>query len=795
MKLYLVCPKCSYGFEAEHASRYNCPNPDCGHVFKPQSSTMYMAITTEGRTALPELRVISGENEGQIFPLTKTSTIIGRDESCDVRFSTLTVSNRHADIVRIMDKYIINDLGSRAGVIVNGKRVKSSELSMGDRIILSGIELEFRIKYRAKSIEDSAQLRKYSQEYTIFLKQNGESTDRIVLDKQQITIGRSSDRDVFIDHPLVSRKHALLFRDDKGWIIMDTKSVHGTFVNGKGIINIRLANGDLLQLGPLLFQMNGDELIQAEAAGGIELRADNVSVYIGNENYLIREISFKINPGEIIGLLGPSGAGKTTLLNALCGFRQPSSGAVFFNDRNLALEFGLFRSSTGYVPQDDIIHKELDPWYALYYAGKLRLPRDTSDDELHKLVGETLETLGLSDRIHVQISRISGGQIKRVNVGVELLTKCKILFMDEPTSGLDPFNEARLMKLFRKLADQGRTIILTTHIMENVDLLDKIAVLYGGRLIYFGKAEGAKKYFSIKRATDLYEKLEEKKPDAWEEEFRNSEEHGQCVRKPTDQIEALSEIDARERQKKSKIGTGDLLRQFSVMTKRYAHICINDPKNMFMMVAQPLIIFSGICLVFDRAWQVLFLSALAIFWLGCTNAAREIIKEQSIYLRERMVNMGIIPYVFSKAVVLSVVCLFQTLINLFYIKIIEGIDGDIFLYFLSLFLASLSGLSTGLAISASVKTEERAIALVPIFLIPQIIFAGMIEEVSNMNAVSSAISYIISTRWTYESLQFIFQERNAGTVWINMLIVLIFPFVLLSSSIIWLRTRERFGKK
>src|SRR6266498_5058454 len=139
---------------------------------------------------------------------------------------------------------------------------------------------------------------------------------------------------------------------------------------------------------------------------------------------------------------------------------------------------------------------ELTIYQALDYAAQLRMPADTSAEERHKRVTEVLQDLDLLHRQDVQISRLSGGQQKRVSIGVELLTKPGLFFLDEPTSGLDPGMETELMRLMRRLADQGRTIIMVTHATKNVMLADKVVFLArGGYLTWFGPPEEALAYF------------------------------------------------------------------------------------------------------------------------------------------------------------------------------------------------------------------------------------------------------------------------------------------------------------
>lgn len=170
--------------------------------------------------------------------------------------------------------------------------------------------------------------------------------------------------------------------------------------------------------------------------------------------------------------------------------------------------FNIYRTKIGYVPQDDLLHKELKVGEVLAYSAKLRLPPDIN---IKEVVERTLQQIEMSHRRDVLVSQLSGGQRKRVSIGVELLADPKLFFLDEPTSGLDPGLDKKMMQLLRKLANQGRTVILVTHATSNITLCDRIVFLgQGGRLCYFGPPQEAMNFFSITQGdfADISNKLE-----------------------------------------------------------------------------------------------------------------------------------------------------------------------------------------------------------------------------------------------------------------------------------------------
>ncbi len=243
--------------------------------------------------------------------------------------------------------------------------------------------------------------------------------------------------------------------------------------------------------------MGKDQLAKYDDSNGLRVDVIQLNKWVRKDLNILQDISVSFQPREFIVVVGQSGGGKSTFVDAVAGYRPATPPSrVFVNDIDIYSHFDAIRNDIGFVPQKDIIHMELTVYQALDYAAQLRMPADTSTEERHKRVMEVLQDLDLHHRQDVQISGLSGGQQKRVSIGVELLTKPGLFFLDEPTSGLDPGTETALMQLMRRLADQGRTIILITHATKNVMLADKVIFLArGGYLAWFGPPEEALEYF------------------------------------------------------------------------------------------------------------------------------------------------------------------------------------------------------------------------------------------------------------------------------------------------------------
>ena len=230
---------------------------------------------------------------------------------------------------------------------------------------------------------------------------------------------------------------------------------------------------------------------------------------------LLSGITLSVLPGECVGLLGPSGSGKSTLLKACCGLTRPADGQIRLDGQDLHAHRAAWRERMGYVPQEDIIHRELTVKAALTYAARLRLPAETPESAIADRVEAVIAEVGLTERAKLRIGKLSGGQRKRASVGVELLTRPAILFMDEPTSGQDPHLEAQMMRLFRSLAERGTTILVTTHAMANIELLDLVCLLKDGRLVYYGPPQAMLSFFETRSYEGVFTRLAEDSTASW----------------------------------------------------------------------------------------------------------------------------------------------------------------------------------------------------------------------------------------------------------------------------------------
>ncbi|HSR34594.1 MAG TPA: ATP-binding cassette domain-containing protein, partial [Anaerolineae bacterium] len=515
----------------------------------------------------------------------------------------------------------------------------------------------------------------------------------------------------------------------------------------------------------------------------LRLDALHLNQFVGKGINLLQDISLAILPREFVALVGVSGAGKSTLMNALAGFWPASDGIVLVNGTDLYRRFDAFRTDLGYVPQDDIIHRELTAEKALHYVARLRLPGDMTAAERKQAVTEELETLGLIERKDVRVGSLSGGQRKRVSIGVERLTQPGLFFLDEATSGLDPGTENRLMRLLRDLADAGQTIVLITHATKNVTLCDQVIFLAkGGRLAYFGPPGEALDYFGVADFDQIYEQLEdERSPEEWAERYRQSTQYNHYVVKrlreaygelldhhPEPRVAKAAKAERRAALPRTKAKRPSAFRQFTVLTARYLDIIRTDRVNLLLMlliapvlgsmdlIAWPRDVYDPVDGDASRAMVMLFMASIIPFLIGALSSVREIVKERAIYRRERTVNLGIVPYLLSKVAVGLLFALYSAA-ALLILKLVAvdlshlGVE-DLALYYLLVVLAVLSGVMWGLLISAVAPREEQAMLLLIVVVVVQMVFSGGILPLDQLGTAGEAIGYATSSKWDFEAL-------------------------------------------
>ena len=229
-----------------------------------------------------------------------------------------------------------------------------------------------------------------------------------------------------------------------------------------------------------------------------------------NDRVVVNDLTFTIAPGEVFGLLGPNGAGKSTTIRMLTTLTQPTQGEIVVAGYDVARQSYGVKKQIGVVLQQTSVDLDLSVWENMEFHGRMHhLPNPYRQKEIDRW----LDYVELGDRRKDLVKTLSGGMKRRLQIARALLHRPKILFLDEPTVGLDPQTRRRLWEIIRGLNQQGMTILLTTHYMEEVEYLcDRIGILDGGTLIEIGTLDQLRR----KHGEGLVMKQE---GDRWEYQF------------------------------------------------------------------------------------------------------------------------------------------------------------------------------------------------------------------------------------------------------------------------------------
>lgn len=558
------------------------------------------------------------------------------------------------------------------------------------------------------------------------------------IDRLPFLIGRRPECQLALNHPQVSGFHARLIAEGGGVSVEDLGSSNGTYLSNSLIHRARLQPGDTILILPFILIFTGEQVNVYSIQRESQLLAWQITVQAASKKILDR-VTLACSSNELVGFIGPSGSGKTTLMKCLSGQILPSGGRVQLNDLELFSHFNSLKHNIGFVPQDDILHRELTVQQTLMYAAQLRLPADMSEKERKTRVWETLIEMELEEQERLSVSRLSGGQRKRVNVAIELLTKPGILFLDEPTSGLDPALDEKLMTLFKKLSQDGRITVVTTHLLEHADMFSRIAIMHYGRLIFFGTPPEARNFFHVTALSQIYNQLKDRPAEEWQEDFQKTKLQEKVSEQVRDRV-LPSRRTPGEPVSAGKEPPVHELSQWRILSLRYLHIILRDQKNTGILLLQAPVIAMFIIVATTNLSSRLFMMTLAALWFGCNNSAREICKEFTIYRRERMINLAILPYLGSKFVVLSGLVILQCLV----LALLT--PREALLVYWPLILCGFAGVALGLCVSAIVDSPDKATALVPILLIPQVLFAGIFGE---LHGGQRLVGEMMISKWSY----------------------------------------------
>ncbi|MFJ5137806.1 FHA domain-containing protein [Streptomyces sp. NPDC088707] len=590
------------------------------------------------------------------------------------------------------------------------------------------------------------------------------------LPAHSIRIGRSPDNDVVVPDLVVSRHHAeLRAHPDGTYWIHDLGSHNGTYLNGAPVADARVTPDDIVGVGHCAFCLIGGQLVEFTDTGEVSLDVQSLAVTVDHgRKTLLDEVSFPVGEKCLLGVVGPSGAGKSTLLGALTGQRPADRGTVLYDGRDLYRDYAELRQRIGLVPQDDILHLQLSVRRALGYAAELRFPEDTEPDERRARVDEVIRELGLVERAQQPIHSLSGGQRKRVSVALELLTKPSLLFLDEPTSGLDPGMDRSVMHMLRGLADDGRTVVVVTHSVLSLDVCDRLLVLApGGKVAYYGPPSESLGFFGFDEWPEAFEAFENDRDRDWAGLYRSSRFHRRYVAdataRPNVPVPGPAPVEREPAPPPKAQSWGSQLR---TLVRRYTAALSADRTFLAIMIALPFVMGAMARALSEGGFNqestlnVLLILCVGGVLTGAANAVRELVKERTIYRRERAVGLSRSAYLASKVVVLGAITVVQavvlTLVALIGVPLnVPGGKGVLMPPLVEITLAvallSFTAMMLGLLVSALVRKEEVTMPLLVLLAIVQVVFCGALLTVRG-TPVLEQLAWLVPSRWAFAAM-------------------------------------------
>jgi ABC-type multidrug transport system ATPase subunit len=584
----------------------------------------------------------------------------------------------------------------------------------------------------------------------------------------RLRIGRNDDNEVVVPDLSVSRYHAELRKVSRGgYEIFDLDSSNGTYLNGQRVRSAPVTGTDVIGVGPSTFRLVGEELQEFIDTGDVLLNARELTVRLSGGKVILDDVSFPLGERCLLGVIGPSGAGKSTLLGALTGMRPATSGSVLYDERDLYADYAELRHRIGLVPQENILHMQLSARRALKYAAELRFPRDTSPAERERRIDEVLAELSLTQHADTRASSLSGGQQKRVNVALELLTKPSLLFLDEPTSGLDPGLDMSVMEMMSGLARDGRTVVVVTHSVANLDICDRLLVLVpGGKVAYFGPPADGLQHFDQPGWAQVFRAFEAEPNRDWAGEYRRSAFCAQYVTADSQAHQFTPAAAAAARAATPPPKSRNRLAQLSTLARRYLSVIGADRNYVAVLSILPVILGGLIRAVPDpagltgpgnvNAQPVLLVLILGACLTGIANAVRELVKERSIYTRERAAGLSAGAYLWSKLVVLGVICGAQAVVLVFIGMVGRKLPPHgAFLTGLPLVelmvaiaVLAVASMTVGLLISALVNSSDKTMPLLVVAVLVEVVLSGGVFPLNGKVGLEQ-FSWLSPSRWGF----------------------------------------------
>jgi len=579
-------------------------------------------------------------------------------------------------------------------------------------------------------------------------------------------------------------------------------------LNGQGISKDRihiLTPGSSLRnsrVKPIYYSDIIGRFLADSSKARISFEAKNIEYKFKGGKLGLRNINIREEGGKLIGIMGGSGAGKSTLLNVLNGIEIPSGGQVLINGKNIHVEKKFVEGVIGHVTQDDLLIEELTVYQNLFYNAKLCFG-NLSDDEIAKKCHALLADLGLSETKELKVGSplektISGGQRKRLNIGLELIREPSVLYVDEPTSGLSSRDSENIMDLLKELSLKGKLIFVVIHQPSSdiFKMFDKLQILdVGGFPIYYGNPVDAVSYFKT-----LVQHVNAEESECWNcgnvnpelifniIESKVLDEYGNLThnRKTSpaewnksyvEKIEStIGDIKHQNEIPEAIFKIPNAFKQFKVFITRDVKSKLTNTQYLLInFIEAPLLAFILAFLVRyfntdadttkgylfrenENLPAYMFMSVVVALFIGLTVSAEEIIRDRKIRKRESFLNLSKGSYLWSKIIIMFSLSALQTITFVIVGNLILGVKGMFVDYWLMLFTASCFANMLGLNISSAFNSAVTIYILIPFLIIPQLLLAGVVVKFDKLNPVLAkqggvpVVGEMMASRWAFEAL-------------------------------------------
>jgi ABC-type multidrug transport system ATPase subunit/uncharacterized tellurite resistance protein B-like protein len=630
------------------------------------------------------------------------------------------------------------------------------------------------------------------------------------LDHEQILIIDSSPAGSYSKSQHVSRSHlngfiAVLYVEQAEFYFIKYLGGSDVYLNGVPVKSGRIA---VLAVGSMLRWEKdepvyyGDILNRFKKFGEfprLSFEGKNLSFKFKNGRLGLRGVTLSEESGNLIALMGGSGAGKSTLLHVLNGSEKPSEGQVLINGIDIHKNPEKIEGVIGFVPQDDLLIEDLTVYQNLYYAAKLCFTK-LSESEIDALVVKVLEDLGLTETKDLKVGSplqktISGGQRKRLNIGLELLREPAVLFCDEPTSGLSSRDSENIIDLLKELSLKGKLVFAVIHQPSSdiFKMFDKLLILdTGGYQIYYGNPVDSIVYF--KKSINLVNSDEGECHDCgnvnpeqifniietkvineygyFTNERKISPEQWNTVYKKNYKpfsVQPSNEVPH------STLNIPTRLKQAHLFSMRDIQAKIHNRQYMIInLLEAPVLAFILAFIVryyneddkflneyvFSKNLNLpayLFMSIIVALFMGLTVSAEEIIRDRKILKREAFLHLSRSSYIISKISILFMLSAIQTFSFVLVGNLILQIEGMFFQHWFILFTTACFANLLGLNISSAFNSAVTIYILIPLLLIPQLILSGVVVKFDKLNprignaATVPFVGDLMASRWAFEA--------------------------------------------